>query len=175
MCSYAYAGAVGSCCRDVSAVDPASSSKPLVTPQEIETALLAGLGERKRAKTLKKLRRNLRQMHETGGEAASGEDEPDAAAAAGDMEGAANAAVEGAGADQQGTAVGSAAAEDASDSLAVQNGNSSNSNGQPALDSKQLDHMLAQNRRLQGREEQQGHLWHGQQVRWVGVMQLGWV
>jgi hypothetical protein len=138
----AAAAAAAAVCRDVSAAD-AASSQPLVTFPEIEAAMLAGLGERKRVKTLKKLRKNLRQMQDA--DSAS-------TAAAADGEGE----EEGSGEDSWSAAAGATAASEG--------GAAGGAAGLKPGDSRIVE-LLAQ----RARPEEQGHLWHGQQVRHKAV------
>jgi hypothetical protein len=119
----------------VSAED-ATSDQPLVTFPEIEATMLAGLGERKRVKTLKKLRKNLTQMQDA--------DSHSAAAAAAAAAAADDAEEEGSGE--------SIVAADAVLSAA-------------AAVVKPGDNRIAELLSQRVRPEEQGHLWHGQQVR----------
>jgi hypothetical protein len=126
--------------QDVSAAD-AASDQPLVTFPEIEAAMLAGLGERKRVKTLKKLRKNLRQMQDA-----------DSASTAADGEGE----EKGSGEDSWSAAAGATAASEG--------GAAGGAAGVKPGDSRIVE-LLAQ----RARPEEQGHLWHGQQVRHKAV------
>jgi len=131
------------CCRDVPAATAAAagapSSEPLVSLADIEHALLAGLGERKRAKTLKKLGKNLRQMQ---GVAEQLEADTGTSTAAAAESGSSD------------TGAGSGEGSSAADAAAVAG---STAAGQT---SSRLDQLLSQQRR----PDEQGHLWHGKEV-----------
>lgn len=122
---------------------------PLVTAREVEAALLAGLGDRKRAKTLKKLRKNLKQMHEA-------EEAPMSAGQGQEEDGPAAASVAASG--QQGCCTNG---DDPGSAVAKQYQRQPSSTNGSGADSSRLEQLLAQQGR---RPDEQGHLWHGQQV-----------
>jgi hypothetical protein len=156
-----------------------------VTLPEIEAALLAGLGERKRAKTLKKLRKNLTQMQGSEAAAAAAAEAADDAAertagdGVGDGEesscvGEADLGGTAAGiyADDSVAAAGAAAGAAGAAAGAAGAGAAANSSSGSTV---QLEDVLAVRRR----PEEQGHMWHGQQVGDKGVQrgergQRGW-